>query len=220
MQSSPPSSPTNAFIQTHSTALLEFLAADRIDVQIGIERDRACARLGIEGDLRERKVKVRPFNPDENCTMNAKKTFEEYMATHTDLASELNQAELELFENRIVGELEAARRHDSSISEYEWSKDPLAALERDKPAMFPELVDRVNAAGLGFKVHLEEWMTHESQAACPASLGKEMSEDHNRSACMQTQAYYEKHGEAILQQNSPHSQFSFPQVASLCQRHR
>jgi len=120
------------------------------------KRKAARVKLGIESDLSVT-VQVRAWQPDEDCALNADKTFDEALQA-ADLDKELTNEEKSSFKEHFIQEMLADCKYDPEIATT-WVEKAAKGMENQKPAATEAFVASINGAGLGYTTSTQ-WMKH------------------------------------------------------------
>lgn len=88
------------------------LSRTSTDQNVAEQGDRACARLGIEADVRMFQWSMRVWKEDPACKANAEKAFNEAIQA-AGLVAELSEEEQVDFACRFVEEMLASCKHDT-----------------------------------------------------------------------------------------------------------
>jgi cathepsin B len=157
------------------TDLQESKSEEYIQIEQNVAEQRAIARvkLGIEGDLRRFKSKIRAYREDEDCQANAEKAFLEGLDA-ANLTGELSEEEKENFRARFVEEMLADCKYDADVVAH-WVELVAEGLEHQKPIVTQAFVDSVNKANLGYTVRLDDYMKNESKQDFDNQLGMDVN---------------------------------------------
>eukprot|EP00929_Paragymnodinium_shiwhaense_P097486 TRINITY_DN5914_c0_g2_i1.p1 TRINITY_DN5914_c0_g2~~TRINITY_DN5914_c0_g2_i1.p1 ORF type:complete len:607 (-),score=127.06 TRINITY_DN5914_c0_g2_i1:202-2022(-) len=150
--------------------------------------EKARTKLVIEKDLSKLEDKYyRAYREEETCFENAKKAYDEFVAT-SELAKELTKDELAAFEERFLSELDYYCKHDPLIK-YDWTLRIKESMQHEKPAFTKALAESLTDANLAYEVKVQPWMVHESQRTLKERCGKKSSDEEKNTIMAQTEVF-------------------------------
>jgi len=148
-----------------------------------VQRQQQRKKLLLEGNLEEmfgelslKHIRQSPparIDILAACRPKARQLFKMIVA-ESGLTSELETSEAEAFSDRFASAMEQACKENRNTDR--WLEKAGVELERQKPIMTEALAGSINAAGLGHRVQMRDWLRLESQATFQTRLGWKPSE--------------------------------------------
>lgn len=174
--SAAPGAPTRTQAVTGVEMKVEVQEPGAVHPEMAHENDKARTKLVIETNL-EGVLANEMMHGDRfaipmdttsgECSEHAEHLFSR-VVRKSGLVHELTTEEFEAFQQRYIS---ALRNCKGAQGLEKWLEKAGSELERQKPLMTQALVDSLNAAGLGFKAKMHEWLLHTSVANVDRHLG-------------------------------------------------